>query len=111
MVKNLNPGDPGSIPGSEKSAGEGVSYPLQYSWVSLVDQLVKNPPAMWETWVQSLVGKIPWRKERLPTPRFWPGEFHGLYRESNMIERLSLHFTFDQKILHLQKLFGFYIQF
>ena len=39
----------------------------------------KNPHATWETWVQSLVGKIPWRRERLPTPEFWPGEFHGLY--------------------------------
>ena len=45
----------------------------------LVAQLVKNPPAMQETWVRSLVGKIPWRRERLPTPVFWPREFHGLY--------------------------------
>ena len=45
----------------------------------LVAQLVKDLPAMPETWVQSLVGKIPWRRERLPTPVFWPGEFHGLY--------------------------------
>ena len=43
-----------------------------------VAQLVKNPPAMRETWVRSLGGKIPWRRERLPTPLFWPGEFHGL---------------------------------
>ena len=42
-------------------------------------QLVKNPLAMQETWVQSLIGKIPWRRKRLPTPVFWPGEFHGLY--------------------------------
>ena len=46
-----NPGDPGLIPGSGRSAGEGIGYPLQYSWASLVAQLVKNPPAMWETWV------------------------------------------------------------
>ena len=37
-----------------KIAGEGIDYPLQYSWASLVAQLVKNPPAMQETWVQSL---------------------------------------------------------
>ena len=49
-----NAGDPGSIPGSGRSAGEEIGYPLQYSWVSLVAQLVKNPPAMWETWVPSL---------------------------------------------------------
>ena len=41
--------DPSSIPGSERSAGEGIGYPLQYSWASLVAQLVKNPPAMQET--------------------------------------------------------------
>ena len=49
-----NVGDPGSIPGSGRSTGEGIGYPLQYSWVSLVAQLVKNLPAMWETWVRSL---------------------------------------------------------
>ena len=49
-----NEGDPGSIPGSGRSAGEGIGYPLQYSWSSLVAQLVKHLPAMWETWVQSL---------------------------------------------------------
>ena len=46
-----NAGDPGLIPGSGRSAGEGIGYPLQYSWASLVVQLVENPPAMWETWV------------------------------------------------------------
>ena len=46
-----NAGDTGSIPGLPRSAGEGKGYPLQYSWVSLVVQLVKNPPAMRETWV------------------------------------------------------------
>ena len=43
----------------------------------LVIQIVKNLPAMQGTWVQSWVGKIPWRKEWLPTPVFLPGEFHG----------------------------------
>ena len=86
-----NAGDSGLIHGSGRSAGEGIGYPLQYSWASLVVQLVKNPSAMWETWVRSLVGKICWRRERLPTPVFWPGEFHGLYspwgrRESDMTE-------------------------
>ena len=47
-------------------------------------QLVNNLPAVWETWVQSLgCRKIPWRKERLPTPVFWPREFHGLYSPWN----------------------------
>ena len=49
-----NAGDPGSIPRLRRSAGEGIGYPLQYSWVSLVAQLVKNPLAMQETPVQVL---------------------------------------------------------
>ena len=57
-----NAGDPNSIPGSGRSAGEGIDYPLQYSWASLVAQLVKNPPAMWETWVQSLGWEDPLEK-------------------------------------------------
>ena len=51
---SCNAGDLGSIPGSRRSTGEGKVYPLQYSWASLVAQLVKNLPAMWKTWVQSL---------------------------------------------------------
>ena len=47
-------GDPGLIPESGRSTGEGIGYPLQYSWTSLVAQMVQNLPAMWETWVQSL---------------------------------------------------------
>ena len=47
-----NEGDPGSIPGSGRSHGKGICYPLQYSWASLVAQTVKNLPAMWETWVR-----------------------------------------------------------
>ena len=46
-----NAGDPGLILGSGRSTGEGMGYPLQYSWAFLVAQLVKNPPAMRETWV------------------------------------------------------------
>ena len=57
-----NAGDPSSIPRSRGSAGEGISYPLQYSWPSLVAQLVKNPPAVWETWVRSLGWKDPLEK-------------------------------------------------
>ena len=46
-----NAGDLGSIPGLGRSAEEGIGYPLQYPWASLAAQLVKNPSAMWETWV------------------------------------------------------------
>ena len=49
-----NAGDPGFVPGLGRSAGEGIGYLLQYSWASLVPQMVKNLPAMWETWVLSL---------------------------------------------------------
>ena len=46
-----NAGDPGSIPRSGRSTGEGIGYPFQYSWAFLVAQLVKNPPAVREAWV------------------------------------------------------------
>ena len=63
------------MPGSGRSVREGTGDPLQYSWASLVAQLVENLPAVQET----RVWKIPWRREWLPTPAFWPGEFHGVY--------------------------------
>ena len=54
-----NAGDPSLIPELGRSPGEGIGYPLQYSWASLVAQLLKNLPAMRETWVRSLGWKIP----------------------------------------------------
>ena len=57
-----NAGDLSSIPGSETSTGEGIGYPLQYSWASLVAQPVKNLPAMQETCVQSLGWEDPLEK-------------------------------------------------
>ena len=57
-----NEGDPGSIPELGRSTGEGVGYPLQYSWASLVTQLVKNPPAMQETLIQFLGREDPLEK-------------------------------------------------
>ena len=54
--------DPSSIPGVGRSAGEGIGYPLQYSWASLMAQLVKNPPAMQGTWVRSLGWEDPLEK-------------------------------------------------
>ena len=55
-------GDPGSIPGSGRCPGEGIGYPLEYSWASLVAQLVKNPPAMQETLVPFLGQEDPLEK-------------------------------------------------
>ena len=57
-----NAGDPGSILGSGRSVGEGIGYALQYSWAFLVAQLVKNLPAMRETWVRSLGWEDPLEK-------------------------------------------------
>ena len=52
-----------SIPGLGRSSGEGIGYPLLYSWASLVAQLIKNPSAMQETWVRSLGWDDPLEKE------------------------------------------------
>ena len=52
------------IPGSGRSAGEGIGYLLQYCWASLVAQLVKSSPAIWETWVGSLDWEDPPEKEK-----------------------------------------------
>jgi len=60
------------IPGSGRSAGEGISYPLQCSWASLVAQLERICPQCRRPVFYPWVGKIPWRRERLPTPIFWP---------------------------------------
>ena len=59
-----NAGDPGLISGPGRSTGEGIGYPLQYSWASLVAQLVKNLTAMWEAWVQSLGWEDPLEKRK-----------------------------------------------
>ena len=63
-----NAGDPSSTPGSGRSTGEGIGYPLQYSWASLVAQLVKNSPAMLETWVLSLGWEDPLEKGKAAHP-------------------------------------------
>ena len=82
-------GDPSLIPGSASSPGEGMGYPLQYSWAFLVAQMVKNPPAMLETWVQSLSWKDPLEERmaihssvlawRIPMDRVaWRATVHGV---------------------------------
>ena len=63
-----NAGDPSSIPGLGRSAGEGTGCPLQYSWASLVAQLVKNPSAVQETWVWSLGWEDPLQKGKATHP-------------------------------------------
>ena len=68
----FNAGEPSLIPGSERST-KGIGYPLKYSWVSLGAQLVKNPPATWETWVRSLG----W-EDRLEKEQGYPLQYSGL---------------------------------
>ena len=83
------------IPGLGRSAGEGRGYPLQYSWASLVTQLVKNLPAMWETWVRSLGWEDPLEKGKATHSSIlawripWTVQSMGC-KESDMTERLSL---------------------
>ena len=95
-----NAGDPGLIPGPESSAREGIGYTLQYSWDSLVSQLVKNLPTIQETWVWIHSWEYPLEKVKY-SPVFWLREFHGLYsplglKESNTTEQIqfSLFFPF-----------------
>ena len=60
---------------------------------SLAAQLVQNLPAMRETWVWPLIGKIPWRRKLQPTPVFWPGEFHELFMCSQRVRHDWMTFT------------------
>ena len=91
-------GDSSLIPGSGRSPGEGIGYPLKYSWASLVAQTVKNPPSMWETWVLSLGWEDPLEEGmathssilawRIPRDRgTWLAIVHGV-TESDMTEKL-----------------------
>ena len=78
---------------------EKRGYPLQDSWASLVAQLVKKPSAMWETWVWPWVGKILWRREQLPFPVFWGGEFqdcivHGVAKSQTWLSNFHSLFSF-----------------
>ena len=98
-----NAGDPGLIPGSGRSPGEGTGYPLQYFWASLMVQTVKIPPEILETWVQSLgwedpldkgmathssilAWRIPWTEE--------PGGLavvRGVTQSQTQLKQLSTH--------------------
>ena len=95
-----NAEDPGLIPGPGRSTGEGIGYPLQCSWAFFVAQLVKNHLQCGIPGFDLWIRKIPWRRERLPTPVVCTGEFHGLYspwgpKESDMTECLSLLLSRD----------------
>ena len=95
-----NEGDPGLIPGWGRSHGEGIGYPLLYSQFFLVAQMVKNPSAMWETWVQSLGWEDPLEEDmathfsilawRIAMDRgAWWGAVHWGRKDSDVTELLS----------------------
>ena len=97
-----NSGDPGLISGVGRFPGEGIEYPLQYSWGSLVAQMVKNPPAMWESWVRSLGQEDPLKEEMatLSSSLAWripwteePGVGYSPWgrKESGITEHSSTH--------------------
>ena len=103
-----NAGDPHWIPGSGRSAGEGVDYPLQYSWASLVAQLVENPPTMWDTWFLSLEWEDPLEKGKathssiLACRILWTGfanRYMGLQRVGHNWVTFTIYFpAFGLKI-------------
>ena len=82
-------GDMGSIPELGRSPGEGKRYPLQYSWASLVAQLVKNPPAVQETWVRSLGWEDPAEKEKATHSSILAWRIPWGCKELDTTERLS----------------------
>ena len=92
-----NAGDPGSIPGLGRSSGERIGYPHQYSWASLVAQMVKNPLAMWEIWVLSLDWEDPLEEGmanhssilawRIPMDRgAWQATVHGVTKSRTRLK-------------------------
>ena len=115
-----NAGDPGSIPGSERSSGEGIGYLLQYSWASLVARMVKNPLAMRETWVRSLVWKDPLQGEGMAThsstldwripvnSRAWWATVHGVAKSQTLLTKHYLNFCFfNRSVFHTKFYFVF----
>ena len=94
-----NAGDPGSIPGSGRSPEEGIGYPLQYSWTSLVAQLVKNLPTMWETWFDPWVGKIPGEGKGYPLQYSdWriPCTVHGVTKSRQQLSHFHFSAIFSE---------------
>ena len=105
-----NAGDPSSIPELGRSSGEGIGYPLQYSWASLVAQLVKNPPAMRETWVCSLekgkathssilAWRIPWTIQSMVSQKVGQDWATFTFHEES-----PLHWLFKKGIYWLMEL-------
>ena len=92
-----NAGDPGLIPGLGRYPGERIGYPLQYFWASLVAQLVKNPPAMRETWDQSLGWEDPLEKGKATHSSIlvWRSPWttvHGAANSRTQLSDFQFHF-------------------
>ena len=92
------------IPGSERSPREGIDYLLHYSWASLMAQMVKNLPAVWEIWVQSLGWEDPLEEGmaihssilawRIPRDRSsWPAAVHGVTKNQTGLSDFHFHFS------------------
>ena len=90
------------IPGLGRSPEEGTGYPLQYSWASLVAQLVKNLPTMWETWIPSLHWEDPLEEGmathssilawRIPMDRgAWSAIVHGVAKSWTGLSDFCFH--------------------
>ena len=98
--EDCNAGDPSLIPGSGRFPGEGIGYPFQCSGASMVLQMVKNLPAMWETWIRSLSWEYLLEKRTathssiLVWRILWIEELAGYspwgFKEADMTEQLSL---------------------
>ena len=97
-----NAGDTGSMPGLGRSSGEGIGYPLQYFWVSLVAQLVRNLPAMRETWVRSLGWEDPLEKGKGYPLQYSGLEnsmdciIHGVAKNQTLLS--DFHFTMENRM-------------
>ena len=91
---DCNAGDPSLILGSGLSPREGLGCPLQYFWASLVAQLVKNPPAMWETWVRSLGCEDPLEKGMVSHSSILACIVHGIAKSRTRLS--NFHFDFSK---------------
>jgi len=98
VPSTCNAGDPGSVPGSERSPGEGIGYPLQYSWASLLAQLVKNLPATWETWVLSVGWDDPPEKGKATHSSILAWRNSKSLKELDTTEWLSLYCQIKQNL-------------
>ena len=86
-----NAGDPGLIPGSGRSPGAGIGYPLQYSWACLVAQLVNNLPAMQETWVRSLGREDTPEKGKATHSSILTWRVHGITKSWTQLSDFQFH--------------------